>query len=281
MLRRIFGKRTGSISPSPPGEDGTIPTLVEPRKLFIAPFEEMGLPSHEAVYLARRGDYSQILQPIRFMSHTYLYTCDSDKEFDYIPTSSGVVVLPITSDEIRPLLPPYLKLSQIEKAGHRAFAVNPSRRILDYTKYKEGEFLFRGESGDTPKKVADLIVSRLQSGIMVGIHRQIVHATPDISLACVYASLDGPNYPSIHDESLVRYGNLWCFSRKVMDESRVEIDSSGLEVILGGIPSRHVVACLTSPVVRDSVEQQIELPSGFLHSDYNALLTSLFNSAER
>ena len=178
------------------------------------------------------------------------------REKGLIPFSAPEMVLPLDSEQIKGILPPYLKLSLIDiDESHRAYLVNPSSGILELTKYREGRFLFRGEASESPSSSAELIIKRFKEGSMTAKDRSEVYTTPNAITAArafAYGSRDN--------------GIVWIIDREAMNNHPISIQNAGVEVLFPKISLKYLVGCATSPEVEKTIKNSIALPPSFIHT---------------
>ena len=179
------------------------------------------------------------------------------KERGLIPTPNTSMILPMGPDKIKRVLPPYLKLSEIDiDTSHQVHLVSPSSEFLKLTSFKDGQFLFRGEEADTLDKAADLIIKRFEDGRMKHHQGRSIHTSPEPTVPTrAFGGAVSGNYPLI-----------WIIKREAMDEHPVDIQNGGVEVLFPEISLKYLAGCVTSPEVAKAVEEKTKVPLGFLHT---------------
>lgn len=220
---------------------------------------------------SNRGSYNhqELFAPY---NDTQLYTSDSKlpphcsdakalsvflREEQLIPSQSTSLILPLDSNKVRSVLPPYLKLSEIDiDESHQVHLVSPSSKFLELTRFKEGTFLFRGEEADTLEKAADLIIKRFEDGRMKHHRKGAIHTTPDPIVAeRAFGGTVRGNYPLI-----------WIIKREAMDHHPTDIQNGGVEILFSEISLKYLAGCVTSPEVAKAVEEKTKVPPGFLRT---------------
>lgn len=227
------------------------------------------LKSLQGWWYSNRGHNRELFDPY---SDIQFYTSDSKlpsqchdatalsvflRKERLIPSQSTSLILPLDSEKVKSILPPYMKLSKIDiDKSHQVYLVSPSSKFLELIHFQEGTFLFRGERADTLDKATDIIIKRFQQGRIVAYGRSEVHTTPEVSAARAYASYGNANY------SLVL-----IIRREAMDHHPTAIQNGGAVVLFPEISLKYLAGCITtSPEIEEAVRDKIKLPPNFFYT---------------